>query len=115
MTKVCVYIIYLKIIYFNKLTFQSINTISIEDAHRNNDLALLEKFKTTNIILGVVTIAKSEVEPVDKIKIRLKKSLEYIDNNRVIAAPDCGLGILGRELAIKKMQKMCIAAHSLKT
>ena len=91
----------------------SINTISIEDAHRNNDLALLEKFKTTNIILGVVTIAKSEVETVNKIKLRLKKSLNHIDKNRLIAAPDCGLGILGRDLAIKKMQNMCIAAHSL--
>ena len=92
----------------------SINTISIEDAHRNNDLTLLEKFKTTSIILGVVTIAKSEVEPVDKIKMRLNKSLDHIDKNRLIAAPDCGLGILGRDLAIKKMKNMCIAAHSLK-
>ena len=43
----------------------------------------------------------------------LKKSLHHIDKNRLIAAPDCGLGILGRELAIKKMKNMSIAAHSL--
>ncbi len=90
-----------------------LDTISIEDAHRNNDLVLLEHFKTTNIILGVVTIAKSKVESVEKIRTRLKKSLEHIDYNRLVAAPDCGLGILGREIAIKKMQNLSEAAHSI--
>jgi len=97
----------------NALEESSINTISIEDAHRHNDLALLEKFKTTNIILGVVTIAKSKVESIEEIRTRLTKSLEHIDNSRLIAGPDCGLGILGRELAIKKMQNLSKAAHSI--
>ena len=91
----------------------SLDTISIEDAHRQNDLVLLEHFKTTNIILGVVTIAKSKVESVEEIRTRLKNSLEHIDCSRLIAGPDCGLGILGRELAIRKMQNLSEAAHSI--
>ena len=43
----------------------SVNALSLEDAHRNNDLSLLERFKTTTIILGVVAIAKSQVETVN--------------------------------------------------
>ena len=34
----------------------------------------------------------------------LVAALAHIDAERLIAAPDCGLGLLGRELAIAKLQ-----------
>ena len=93
----------------------SVMAISLEDAHRYNDLKLLEIFKNTKIIFGVVAIAKSRVESVDEIRNRLKDALEHIDSNRLIAAPDCGLGILGKELAIRKLKNLAEAAHSIET
>ena len=93
----------------------SVMALSLEDAHRFNDLSLLEHFKTTTIIFGVVAIAKSRVEAVEEIQNRLLDALEHIDANRLIAAPDCGLGILGRELAIEKMRSLSEAAHSIET
>jgi 5-methyltetrahydropteroyltriglutamate--homocysteine methyltransferase len=91
----------------------SIMAVSIEDAHRHNDLALLEAFRTTSVILGVVAIAKSRVEPVEEIRARLDGALEHIDAGRLIAAPDCGLGLLGRELALAKLRNLGAAAHSI--
>ena len=91
----------------------SIMAVSIEDAHRHNDLSLLEQFKNTTVILGVVAIAKSAVEEVDQIRHRLQQALEHIDAERLIAAPDCGLGLLGRERAIQKLTNMCKAAKSV--
>ena len=88
-------------------------TISIEDAHRHNDLTLLEAFKTTSVILGVVAIAKSRVEPVEEIRDRLTSALAHIDADRLIAAPDCGLGLLGRDLTLKKLRSLGEAAHSI--
>ena len=93
----------------------SVMALSLEDAHCYNDLSLLEHFKTTTIILGVVAIAKSRLETVEEIRSRLLDSLEHIDASRLIASPDCGLGILGRELAIQKMKNLTEAAHSIKT
>jgi 5-methyltetrahydropteroyltriglutamate--homocysteine methyltransferase len=90
-----------------------IMAVSIEDAHRHNDLSLLENFKTTSVILGVVAIAKSRVEPVEEIRERLKAALEHIDAARLIAAPDCGLGLLGRDLTLQKLSNLGAAAHSL--
>ena len=87
-----------------------IQAISVEDAHRNNDLSLLEMFKTTTVIFGVVAIAKSEVESVEHITRRLTRALEHIDSERLIAAPDCGLGLLGRDLAKAKLNNLCQAA-----
>ncbi|NQV46916.1 MAG: cobalamin-independent methionine synthase II family protein [Rhodospirillaceae bacterium] len=90
-----------------------IQAISIEDAHRHNDLSLLGLFNNTTVIFGVVAIAKSEVETVDEIRQRLLDALQYIDADRLIAAPDCGLGLLGRELALAKISNMCKAAQSV--
>ncbi|MBT3659054.1 MAG: cobalamin-independent methionine synthase II family protein [Rhodospirillaceae bacterium] len=91
----------------------SINAVSVEDAHRPNDLSLLEKFTQTTVIFGIVAIAKSRIEPVEELKERLEKALDHIDADRLIAAPDCGLGILGRDLAKAKLGNMVKAAHSL--
>ena len=91
----------------------SIDTISVEDAHRHNDLKLLEHFSSTRVIFGVIAIAKSHVETVEEIVARLEQALGHIDADRLIVAPDCGLGILGKELALKKLNNMCIAAKAV--
>jgi 5-methyltetrahydropteroyltriglutamate--homocysteine methyltransferase len=91
----------------------TINAVSFEDAHRHNDLMLLERLPTTSVIFGVVAIAKSRVETVSEIRERLLAALNHIDADRLIAAPDCGLGILGRELSMAKLKNMSEAARSL--
>lgn len=97
----------------NAVDRSSIDAVSLEDAHRRNDLSLLERFASTTVILGVVAIARSRVEGSDEIRAHLRAALDHIDAARLIAAPDCGLGLLGRELALEKLAKLCEAAHSL--
>ena len=94
------------------IDYANIDAVSFEDAHRPNDLALFDQINNTIVILGVVAIAKSDVESVEIIQQRLNAALEHIDQERLIAAPDCGLGLLGRELAIAKLRNMCKAAAS---
>ena len=91
----------------------SIMAVSIEDAHRPNDLSLLERFSRTTVILGVVAIARSRIEETEEIRDRLQKALAHIDARRLIAAPDCGLGLLGRERALQKLKNMCVAAKAV--
>ena len=102
---------YLKI--FGAIEDSSINEVSIEDAHRHNDLMILEKFEKTSVILGVVDIARSRMETVEEVRNRLFAALDHIDADRLIAGPDCGLGFFTREQAIKKMTIMSEAAHSI--
>ncbi len=91
----------------------SVQQVSIEDAHCLNDLALLEQFTETAVILGVVTIASSEIESSDTIAGRLRQALQHIDRSRLLAAPDCGLMMLGRDLAMAKLKNMCAAASAV--
>jgi len=89
----------------------SVQWLSIEDAHRHNDLKLLERFRTTTVILGAVAIAKSRIEPVEEIHARLRDALNHIDKHRLVAAPDCGLGLLGRTRARDKLRNLSAAAQ----
>lgn len=88
----------------------SLNHVSIEDAHRHNDLSLLERFRNTTVVFGCIAIASSQIETVDGVASRLREALGYIDRDRLIAAPDCGLGHLTRDLARQKLAVMCEAA-----
>ena len=90
-----------------------IDSISIEDAHRYNDLLLLDKFRKSKIIFGVIKIASSRLETINEIQKRIKDALNYIDKDRLIAAPDCGLGHLSRELAKKKLKTMADAVKNI--
>jgi len=89
-----------------------IDEISLEDAHRNNNLDLLDKFGSKTIILGVVKIASSEIELEEKIKQRVRQALEHIDKRRLILAPDCGLGFLPRKLCLQKLKIITKVAKS---
>ena len=93
----------------------AIDAISIEDAHRPNDLSLLERFRRTTVILGVVAIARSRIEDTGEIAERLGAALGHIDAHRLVAAPDCGLGLLGRDLARSKLANLCRAARAVGT
>ena len=60
-----------------------------------------------------MAIARSRIETVDEVRDRLSTALRHIDRERLVAAPDCGLGYLGRDLAIAKLRVLCEAASSV--
>jgi 5-methyltetrahydropteroyltriglutamate--homocysteine methyltransferase len=91
----------------------NIDQVSIEDAHCKNNLDLLEKFQKKSVIFGAIAIASSQVETEDEIIDRIKSALNHIDRNRLVIAPDCGLGLLTPDLAEKKLSVMCSAAKKV--
>ena len=82
------------------------DTVSLEDADRYNDLSLLESFSKTKIIFGLIKIASSEKETVQEIQSRVEEVLKHISKEKLIAAPDCGLGHLPRDIAKYKLSTM---------
>merc|ERR1719160_1994914 len=89
-----------------------IDAVSLEDAHRHNDLNLLRMFKKTKIIFGVVQSASSRVESAEEIEDRVRDALNYIEEDRLILAPDCGLALLPPPVLKLKLKNMCIAAKN---
>ena len=91
----------------------AVDAISIEDAHRPADLRLLELFERTTVILGLIAIAKTRVEPTEEILSRLREALSHIDSERLLAGPDCGLGMLDLTTATSKLSNLTTAANSV--
>ncbi len=89
-----------------------LDTVSIEDAHRYNNLEFLNDFKSTKIIFGLVKIASSKIETKDEIISRINEALKFIDKTQIIVAPDCGLGHLPRDLAKTKLKIMVEASNN---
>ena len=88
-----------------------IDSVSIEDAHRYNNLSLLSDYEQTKVIFGVIKIASSSIETEEEIENRINEALKYISKEQLILAPDCGLGHLSRELAIQKLKIMSSVAR----
>ena len=84
--------------------------ISIEDKHCCNNLNLLEQFEKKTVIFGSLAIASSALETVEEVVERLSAALNHIDRDRLVVAPDCGLGLLPAQLAEDKLRAMCEAA-----
>ena len=62
----------------------------------------------------MIKIASSTIEIEEEIENRIKESLKYISKEQLILGPDCGLGHLSRELAIKKLKVMTAVAKKFK-
>jgi 5-methyltetrahydropteroyltriglutamate--homocysteine methyltransferase len=91
----------------------AVGAIAIEDAHRPSDLRLLELFEQSKVILGLVAIARTRVESVEEIRTRLLEALSHIDRERLMAGPDCGLGMLNLATATAKLGNLTTAVKTL--
>lgn len=90
-----------------------VHIVSIEDAHRPNDLDLFRRFERVTVAVGAIAIARSMIESPDAIAQRLTEVASVLNTDRLIAAPDCGLGLLDRDTAMAKLRSLRAAADAL--
>lgn len=80
--------------------------ISIEAAQPRLDPVILEQLPSKRILYGVIDLGTNEVETPECIADRLRGALKHISPDRLIAAPDCGMKYLPRDVAFAKLQAM---------
>jgi 5-methyltetrahydropteroyltriglutamate--homocysteine methyltransferase len=88
-----------------------VKQISIEAAQPDLDLSDLKVFSDKTIILGVLNLGDMEVETPEIVAKRIRAALEYIEPERLILAPDCGMKYLPREVAAGKLKAMVEGAQ----
>ena len=66
-------------------------------------------FPDKTIIFGAINVTKSRLESIDEIRERLQQALYFIDRDRLIVSPDCGMGLFDLHLAERKLKVMCEA------
>ena len=72
---------------------------------------LLPNFKKSAVILGIIKVARSAIESEEDIESRVKEALKYIHRERLVLAPDCGLGFLTEEMINLKVENMVKVAN----
>ena len=81
----------------------------------NGNYSQLEVFKkvpfTKDIGFGVIDVHDSRIESVEEVRGRILKGLEVVPPDRLTVSPDCGLKLLSREVAYKKMVNMVKATR----
>ena len=61
-------------------------------------------------MLGVVDLSTNEIESPAIIAARIRRALPYVEPERLMPAPDCGMKYLSREAAFGKLASMVEAA-----
>jgi 5-methyltetrahydropteroyltriglutamate--homocysteine methyltransferase len=89
--------------------------ISIETAQSDLDCSVLSSLPEQTILLGVIDLSSPEVESVETIVERVQRALPYIDKERVVLAPDCGMKYLPRDASLHKLSNMVEAAKILRS
>jgi 5-methyltetrahydropteroyltriglutamate--homocysteine methyltransferase len=88
--------------------------ISIEAAQPKLDLGVLADLSAKTIILGVIDLGDQRVESAGEVGARLRVALGYVSPERLIAAPDCGMKYLPRDVAFGKLKALAEGASILR-
>jgi len=97
--------------FLEELADTKARQISMESAQQNVDLGVLKSLAGKQLIVGVIDLAdNSAVEHVDTVVNRIKSALRYVDPERLIVAPDCGMKYLPRDKAFGKLSVLAEAA-----
>jgi 5-methyltetrahydropteroyltriglutamate--homocysteine methyltransferase len=79
------------------------SAISIEAAQPRLDLSVLGALRSKTIILGVLDLGDPTPETPKMVSRRLDAALGHVPATRLMAAPDCGMKYLTREVAFAKL------------
>jgi 5-methyltetrahydropteroyltriglutamate--homocysteine methyltransferase len=89
--------------------------ISMESAQQKVDLSILRSLAGKQLIVGVIDLADdSSVEDVETVAGRIRNALKFVDAERLILAPDCGMKYLPREKAFAKLSALAQAAAKVR-
>ena len=80
--------------------------ISIEAAQPKLDLGVLRDLASKKILLGVIDLNDPSAEAPEVVAGRIRAGLKFLSAEKLIAAPNCGMKYLPRQLAFAKLQAL---------
>jgi 5-methyltetrahydropteroyltriglutamate--homocysteine methyltransferase len=101
--------------FLEPLADVNVRQISLESAQQNVDLSVLKALPGKDLIVGVIDLSdESPVEEVDTVVARIKNAMKFVDPDRLILAPDCGMKYLPRDKAFAKLRALAQAAAKVR-
>ncbi|MCP5144146.1 MAG: 5-methyltetrahydropteroyltriglutamate--homocysteine methyltransferase [Gammaproteobacteria bacterium] len=84
--------------------------VSIETAQPKLDPALLKLLPSKTVMVGVIDLNDPNPETPEVVADRLRRALDHLPPERMIAAPDCGMKYLTRDQAFGKLKALAEGA-----
>lgn len=84
--------------------------ISIEAAQPRLDPAIIAELPSKMIMFGALDLGTAEVETAELVAERLTGALRHVPAERLVAAPDCGMKYLSRDVAFGKLKALADGA-----
>ena len=100
--------------FLDELNAATVDQLSIEAAQPKLDLAILRAIPEKTVILGVIDNGDTQVETAATVAGRIERALEFVDPERLVLAPDCGMKYLPREVAFAKLQALVAGARIIR-
>jgi 5-methyltetrahydropteroyltriglutamate--homocysteine methyltransferase len=96
--------------FLTELERSAATQVSIEAAQPRLDLDVLAGLPSKTIVLGVLDLGDPAPETADTVARRLEAALKHVPAARLVAAPDCGMKYLARDLARAKLGALAAGA-----
>src|SRR6201987_3233683 len=77
--------------FLPELAAAECDQVSIETAQSGLDCSVLASLTGKTIILGVLNLGDHPVEPADEVAASVRRALPYVDAERLVLAPHCGM------------------------
>ncbi len=84
--------------------------VSLEAAQPRLDLGVLQDLSNKTILLGVLDLGNPKIETAEEVAALLRRGLDHVAAERLVAAPDCGMKYLPRERAAGKLRALVAGA-----
>ena len=91
---------------FPLLAQSGIDQVSVECAGSRVPLPLLELLVGKDIMLGVIDVARNEIETPEQVAETIREALAYVPADRVIPCTNCGMVPLARDVAQAKLRAL---------
>jgi 5-methyltetrahydropteroyltriglutamate--homocysteine methyltransferase len=92
----------------------TIDTVSLESQHSHVPMELIELIRGKKVMLGAIDVADHAIESPDEVADTLRKALEYVDADKLIASTNCGMAPLPRHVARGKLGALGAGASLLR-
>ncbi len=99
---------------FPLLQSSSIDIVSLESHNSHVPIDVIELIRGKKVMLGAVDVAGHDIETPDEVADTLRRALEFVDADKLIASSNCGMAPLPRQVAFDKMSALSAGARILR-
>ena len=95
---------------FPQLQASGIDIVSLECHNSHVPLEVMELIRGKKVMVGAIDVATTAIESPDEVADTLRKSLEFVDADKLYPSTNCGMAPLPRDVARAKLAALAAGA-----